>query len=287
MGEDLNFERETNLEKKLRKNKLLIPFVTYSLALLFLAGIYGCILLFNLGHYWAVVPSGLLTHSFLILCLHDASHKSITRSNFDRIFLNFCAGLVILPFYGEHYRKYHLTHHANTNKELDPICPPITRKLYENTRWLYVLCEFIPLVYTFYSVVNYHKNRDKAEEQRKPKTIKINHYYVILAVCVSIAMLILVKPPIWFLVLNLVVLNIVSVFRNWCEHIGTAENKESNTYWFPLGMGIGNHETHHHHANFSWLTLSIILLYRKKDTNPFKSFLGILFNKSFRYYRDF
>jgi len=287
MEEDLNFEREANLEKKLRKNKFLIPIVTYCLAFIFLTGIYGCILIFNEGYYWAVFPSGLLTHSFLILCLHDATHKAITRSNFDRVFLNFCAGLIILPFYGEHYRKYHLTHHANTNKKLDPICPPITRKLYDNQRWLYVLCEFIPLVYTFYSVLDYHKHRNKAVEKQKPKTININISYVALAVFISIGMICFFKPPIWFLITNLIVLNIVSVFRNWCEHIGTAENKESNTYWFPLGMGIGNHETHHHYSNYSWLTLSIGLLYRKKDTNPIKSFLGILSNKSFTYYRNF
>jgi len=33
-------------------------------------------------------------------------------------------------------------------------------------------------------------------------------------------------------------------------------------------MGIGNHETHHHHAHLSWLTLSIGLMYRKRQTNP-------------------
>ena len=108
---------------------------------------------------------------------------------------------------------------------------------------------------------------------------------MVWATLLSVLVVWLVQPSIWFFLGSLFVLNIGTTLRHWCEHLGTAKDRESNTYWFPLGMGIGNHETHHHHAHLSWLTLSIGLMYRKRQTNPLKALLGVMFDKNFGHYR--
>ncbi|MGB5490935.1 MAG: fatty acid desaturase [Woeseiaceae bacterium] len=271
---------EINLEQRLRKIKYLIPFATLVTAGLLIWAIYLLMKIFVEGHYWACIPAGFLAHSYLIICLHDGIHKSITRTWIDRIFANISAALLFLPF-GELYRKYHLIHHRNTNLDNDPISPPVLRKLYLKNRYLYMLCEAIPLLYTFYLVMNYQKSENKGAPA---KEISISYAYLISSLFVSVLWFILIKPSVWFIILTLFSFNIVSVFRNWCEHMGTNPDKSSNTYWFPLGFGIGHHDLHHQKPYLSWLTLTIGLFNHKKDTNPFKAFFGILFDKSFSFY---
>jgi len=271
---------EINIEKRLRKFKFLIPIATFFTASLLIWGIYVLMNLFKDGSYWACIPAGFLVHSYLIICLHDGIHKSITRTRFDRLFANISAALLFLPF-GEPYRKYHLIHHRNTNLENDPISPPVLRKLYLKNRYFYILCECIPLLYTFYLVMSYQKSENK----RAPsKEISMNFGYLFLSIAISIGWFILLKPSILFMISTLLVFNVVSVLRNWCEHMGTNPDKTSNTYWFPLGFGIGHHDLHHHKPYLSWLTLTIGLFTHKKDTNPLKALFEILFVKSFSFY---
>lgn len=117
------------------------------------------------------------------------------------------------------------------------------------------------------------------------KSVPISVINMVWASAISLLVIWLVQPSIWFVLGSFFVLNIGTTLLHWCEHLGTATDRESNTYWFPLGMGIGNHEAHHHHAHPSWVTLSIGLFYRKRQTNPLKALCGVLFDKDFAHYR--
>ncbi len=280
MGED--YELEIKLEKRLRRRKYLIPTVTFITAIILIWGINLLMELFVQGRYWTFIPAGLLAHSFLIVCLHDGIHKTITRSRFDRLFANLSAALLFVPF-AEPYRKYHLIHHRNTNLDNDPISPPPLRKLYRLNRYWYMLCECVPLIYTFYLVMSYQVSTDARERARG---ITIRRDYLVLSIAVSIAWFILIQPSIWFVLCTLFSFNVVSVLRNWCEHMGTNPDKTSNTYWFPLGFGIGHHNLHHQKPYLSWLTLTVGLFYTKRDTNPFKALYEILFDRSFSFYTN-
>jgi len=279
----LNFERELKIESRLRQTPWLIPFVTLMVGGSIAAAMYWLSELFHQGHWWAFIPAGIVMHSFLIATMHDAAHKSITRTKFDRIILNVASGIMLLPMVGELFRKYHLMHHANTNLPVDPLWPPVKRDLYQEKRWFYVLCEGVPLMVTLYLLLKSKSNQKV--ENAKVKSVPISIVNMVWATLLSVLVVWLVQSSIWFFLGSLFVLNIGTTLRHWCEHLGTAKDRESNTYWFPLGMGIGNHETHHHHAHLSWLTLSIGLMYRKRQTNPLKALLGVMFDKNFGHYR--
>nr|MBC7612343.1 fatty acid desaturase [Pseudopedobacter sp.] len=284
MDIQLNFNRELALEKSFRKYPFFIPLITLLTATFLVLGIYICILLFNNGQYWIILPAAILVHSFFIVVVHDAAHKSITRTSSDRLLLNIGSGIMLLPFYGEPFRKYHLIHHVNTNNHYDPLWPPFKKTLYDDKRWFYIIGELVPLMFTLYLVLSSKKQHQS--DQKKRREVKVNPMYIVGSALISISVLLWVKPPVVFILSTLFVLNFLSALRHWCEHLGSVKNKESNTYWFPLGMGIGNHETHHQYAHLSWLTLMIGLFYRKKDTNPIKVLRSILFDKSFTHYTE-
>lgn len=271
---------EINIEKNLRKVKYIIPLATLIASTLLLWGIYLLMNLYTLGYYWVCIPAGILTHSVLIICLHDGTHKSITRTWLDRLIANLSGALLFIPF-GEFYRKYHLIHHRNTNLENDPISPPVLRNLFIKNRYYYVLCECLPLLYTFYLVMNYQKEENKSTRTHE---ITISVAYLFFSVIVSVFCFVLIKPSVEFIFLTLIFFNLTTVLRNWCEHMGTETDKKSNTYWFPFGFGIGHHDLHHQRPYLSWLTLTLGLPFHKKDTNPIKALTGILFNKKFSFY---
>lgn len=280
---DLDFERELRVEARLRQWPWFIPTTTLIAGGLIAASIFLLSDLFDQGYWWAFFPSGILMHSFLIVTMHEAAHKSITRTKFDRIILNVASGMMLLPIVGELFRKYHLMHHANTNLPVDPLWPPVKRELYQTKRWFYILCEGVPLMFTVYLLLKSKTNLKQEKVHVKSAPISIIH--MVWATALSLVVVWVVQPSIWFFLGSLFVLNIGTTLRHWCEHLGTATDRESNTYWFPLGMGIGNHEAHHHHAHLSWLTLSIGLMYRKRQTNPIKALWGVLFKKEFGHYR--
>lgn len=273
---------EIELERKMRKYRILIPKITLLTGLLLYAGIILCGYYFSQGYYWTFLPAGLMGHSFFIVIVHDGAHKSITRSKWDRYIMNLGCSIMLLPFYGEGFRKYHLIHHANTNTNVDPLWPKQKKKLYENRRWLYILFELIPLLYTSFLVLNQNKKLSKNIEYVKGP--KINYYHILWGAIISLTMIYFLQPPLFFLVATLLTLNIFSTLRHWCEHLGYNKNKTSNTFWFPLGMGIGNHDTHHEHPHISWIVLFIGLFKRNKDTHLFKTVFGVFFKKSFHHY---
>lgn len=273
--------REKKLEQFFRRNSWLLLLVTLSVSGLLYLGIYYSMTLFDQGHYWAIVLSGLLGHSFFVILMHDGAHKSLTRTKWDHVIMNVSAGLIILPIYTELFKKYHLMHHAHTNTDKDPLWNGFKEKLFKEKRILYAILQCVPFAFNFYVVLQSKDSKDKL----KSKAAKPNIYLIILSLIVAGSIIYFARPNVWFVLGSFAVMTTLGAVRYWGEHMGTSVDKESNTHWFPLGMGIGNHEVHHHQPDYSWLTLTIGLLFRKMDTNPFKSIKGIFFDRDFRHYK--
>jgi fatty acid desaturase len=280
-----NFELELKLEKAFRKLPWLIPTISICTGILLVGGIVVCMHYFSQNNYWTIIPAGFLVHAFFIVIIHDGAHKAITKTRFDRVLMNLGSALMLLPFYGEYFRKYHLMHHANTNSDVDPLWPSSKKTLFEDKRWLYILCECIPLLFTIYLVFTFNREKKDSKSRQTIKSPKVNIGYLIFSTGSTLLIIIYVLPPVWFCLGTLFVLNLISAWRHWCEHLGTDVNRTSNTFWFPLGMGIGNHDMHHHFPHVSWVVLLIGLFYRKKTTNPFKTVFSVLFNRSFVHYK--
>lgn len=278
-----NFDIEIKTEASLRKFIFLIPLINIFTATVLYLGICYCHYLFEKGYWGIVLLAALLAHAFFIVVVHDAGHESVTRTKIDRWWMNIGAGMMLLPFYGEFFRKYHLLHHWNTNTEEDPLWPEQKRILFERYRFFYFLCEWIPLLFTFYLI--FLSNRKKTKiNHRQREFLKVNWGFIGMAAIITIIIAYLLQPNWIFLLSTLFILSLLSKLRHWCEHLGTAKNKSSNTFWFPLGMGIGNHEAHHFHPQLSFISLSYGLWRRPKDTNPFKTIFQLLFNKNFKHY---
>ncbi len=277
----LDIEREKKIERYLRNRPWLLYLSTFLMASLFYFGIYVCLIYFNEGYYIALIPSGLFAHSFFVITMHDGVHKAITKTKFDHFIMNFCSGLIILPFYTELFKRYHLIHHAHTNEDVDPLWSDNKKRLFEERRLLYAFLQCLPFAFNLAILFGYKKRL-----QKKPVNApKVNPYYMLLSVVIATSIILLIQPSFWFIFGTLTMMTTLGAFRYWGEHMGIAKNKESNTHWFPLGMGIGNHEVHHFRPGYSWLTLSLGMFYRKMDTNPLKSFYRILTDKSFHHYK--
>jgi fatty acid desaturase len=272
-------DSEAKIESFLRKLPWAIPVITFSVAILLMLCIYGCMMIFIKGYYGIVMISGLLYHSVMIITVHDGAHKSITQSRLDSAIIAFFGGVLLIPFYPEPFRKYHLMHHADTNGESDPLWPELKKKLFLYNRFLYVLAELFPFGFLAVSLFSNKK------EKKSFKSININFLWMGFSFVISLITYYLLQPNLWFLGISVFMGLLVAKFRHWCEHIGTSAEKESNTYWFPLGMGIGNHEIHHKHPNYSWISLSLGLYKREKYTNPIKAFFQILFNQNLTHYK--
>lgn len=276
----MDFEKEIRVEKKLRTFKGFIPFMTLAAGAVFLTANYFLMLEFEKGLYWLIIPSGLILHAFMITLVHEASHKAITGNLIaDSIIANIAAGFVFIPVYAEFFRRYHLLHHAHTNESIDPLWPDEKRWLFENHKRVFVIIELIPVLTTIILIILGEKKRKKVA-----KGPKVRWGYIGLSVLVSLLIGFLIEPSVLFLVGSVLVAGVVAKVRNWCEHTGLDETKESNTYWFPLGMGIGNHEAHHAHPKISWVTNQYCLWTKKRSTNPIKTTLSMFFNKNHKHY---
>lgn len=279
------FVKEKLVEQRLRKLPFVIPVITIVTAALLYWGIIACYQGYLAGNKWTVILAGLLAHAFFIVLVHDGAHKAITRSKFDRFLMNFGAGLMLLPFYAEPFRKYHLIHHSNTNNELDPLWPSHKKDLYENHRFFYIFCELIPLLFNIYLLVL----SDKQKKSGVTKTVKgpeLSIVNMVLATMISVTIILFFKPSPAFFVLSLLSLNFFSAWRHWCEHLGYRNDLSSNSFWFPLGMGIGNHDVHHHLPHVSWFSLMAGLPYRPKSTNILKTIHGVFFRRDFIHYHE-
>ncbi len=274
--------REFQLEQSLRNHPWLIPTVGFLAAGLLYWAQAPLMRWFLEGHYWVVLFSGMLAHAFFIVLVHDGAHKSITRTKADRFIMNLGAGLMLMPFYAEPFRKFHLIHHSNTNTDVDPLWPDTKKKLYDNHRFFYVLCTLIPLLFTLYLLIT--QQRKVAKMDKKVMSPKMNFYYMAGAFAVSAVVIYFSQPSLVYVLCTLLVLNAFSVLRHWCEHLGYNNEHESNTFWFPMGMGIGNHDVHHHVPHLSWFTLWLGLFSRPKTTSVPKAIYGVFFDPNFEHY---
>jgi fatty acid desaturase len=263
---------EERAEALLRRVPFAIPTLTLLTAAALYAGVGGCLWLYEKGAVGTVVLSGLLVHAFVIVLVHDGAHRAITRTRADSLLMNVGCGLVLLPFYGELFRRYHLIHHAHTNEGVDPLWPAFKKRLYLEHRRLYMLAELLPFAFIILVLV---KGAPR-EPSRRATGPRLRPWLMALSLSVAVGTAWWVRPRAGFVVLTLLCANAWGAVRHWCEHIGLDPRKESNTYRFPLGMGIGNHDAHHQHPGFSWISMAVGLARRPKDTGPLRTLWSML-----------
>jgi fatty acid desaturase len=267
---------EPPIERALRRFVWLVPAITVGTTALLLALIFVCERYYAAGHTWILLVSGLLTHAVMVVGVHDGAHRAITKTAFDRFFCSVVAGLLILPLYGEAFRRYHLLHHAHVNGPHDPLYLPSKAKLFEKNRLVYMVLDVVPLLLAFIC----KQTRTAPEIKAPPIGIR---YLVVGLVCAGLV-LYFIRPSLVFVILNIVSLYTWASIRDWCEHFGTDEKRVANAYFFPLGMGIGNHEAHHQWPHYSWITMELGLWKRKMDTNPIHAAIQMATNPQFRHY---
>src|SRR5262249_29484491 len=135
-------------------------------------------------------------HAWMILLVHDGAHRAITRTAADRWICSIGAGLLIMPLYGEAFRKYHLLHHKHTNERLDPLFSPAKRRLYERSRLLYMVLDVVPMLLTFVC---------KAEPA-PPGWLPMEKKYMAAGVAASAVTIALARPALGFVVWTIVTL---------------------------------------------------------------------------------
>lgn len=270
-------DAEPLIERSLRRLSWLIPTITLGTTALLFGALWGSLWLYSQGYRsTGVVLSGLFGHSIMIVAVHDGAHRAITRSRFDRWFCSIVSGLMILPFYGEIFRRYHLLHHQYVNGPHDPLYLPAKAMFFHRNRILYMVLDVLPMVLSIVC-----KQVETSEEIR---ALPIGRRFVAAGLVSSGLMILLVRPPFLFVVGFIVSMYVWSTIRDWCEHFGTEDGRVANAYWFPLGMGIGNHEAHHRYPSASWLTMALGLRRRALDTNPFQSAWQMATNPKFHHY---
>ncbi|MBM9499168.1 fatty acid desaturase [Leptospira sp. 201903071] len=278
---------ERNFEKKIRKHRGFVLVLSLLAASGLFAGILGFYFLFQSGFYFVLPFSGLFLHAWMILLVHEGAHRNLTRSYLDRWILNLASALVFLPFYGEPFRKIHLYHHAHTNAADDPLWPEWKRNLFQKRRKLYVFVELIPLFSNVAAIL--FTKRDTADLKKVSSSVKLHSkvrsiLFLCFSFSISILLYIELKPNLWFVFGSFLFANVWGSLRHWCEHTGSRSDLESNTFSFPLGMGIGNHETHHADPSLSWISLSFGLRRRIKTTGIRNCLRGIWSNPEYIHY---
>lgn len=279
----MNYEEV--LESRFRRSSWRIPSLTgISASCIYIFLIYFH-KIFAFGGIWILPISGLFLHSWMILLVHEGTHRNITRSKFDRWIINFASAFVFLPFYGEPFRLSHLKHHARTNLHDDPLWPRWKLELFRKNRIFYVLLEFLPLVSSFFTL--FRKSDSPVAvtgNERKSLFFGETFFFLLLSFLVSGLLFFWLRPDVWFVFGTFFFANFWGCFRHWSEHTGFSGERESNTFYFPLGFGIGNHDVHHENPNLSWLSLSLGLRKRKMNISIFESFAGICFSKEYIHY---
>ncbi|PJZ52327.1 fatty acid desaturase family protein [Leptospira adleri] len=279
---------EKTFEKKLRKRRGLVLFASLLAAFGLYYGIFLLHQWFRSGFYFVLPLSGLFLHAWMILLVHEGAHRNLTRSSFDRWILNGASALVFLPFYGEPFRKIHLYHHAHTNQPDDPLWPEWKKNLFQSRRRLYVFVELLPL-FSSVAAILFRERGPILKKKQSPANFH-SRIRSILFLCFSFSISILLylewNPNPWFIFGSFLFANVWGSLRHWCEHTGVRADLESNTFFFPLGMGIGNHETHHADPSLSWISLSLGLRRRIKTTTIGNCIRGIWSNPRHIHYES-
>ena len=272
---------ELALEKKLRSVPGLIPLATLCVAVVLYAALALTAQLFAAGQLWIAALSGLLVHAFMLVVVHEGAHRAITGTRLDRVLMNVGAGLVLLPFWAEPFRRFHLIHHARTNVPDDPLWPASKRRLYRDHRGLYIVAELIPLLFSILAIVG--PAEAVPSVARAPR---LSVALLALSFAVAGATAWLLAPQWTFLLATLLWTNAWGALRHVCEHFGFDDRIESNTFAFPLGFGIGNHAVHHAAPRLSWLTLALGLWRRPKQSGPLRAAFWLLTRRDFHHYQN-
>lgn len=284
---------ETRIETSFRRRRWLIPVLDLLAVAALYAGLAACLRAFAeldaaaaptriSGQIAAVVVAGLLVHAILIVTVHDGAHMAITRTRADAIIMNVSAGLLLLPFVAEPFRRYHLIHHAHMNEPGDPLWPRFKRDLYHRHRRVYMLAELVPLLFSILAIVS--PPAQDAASTRPLAGPRLRPALVLLSFAVAAVTAWLVRPPLAFALGTLVALNAWGAMRHWCEHVGRDRSQQSNTFAFPLGMGVGNHATHHEFPAYSWIAMALGLRGRAKDTNPWRTVVAMWRDPAYGHY---
>lgn len=267
-------------DDRLRSIPGLVAALTLGTAALLYAGIWACAVAFDRGWWPVALLSGLLVHAFLLIVVHDGAHRALTGTRADRWIINIGAGFVLLPFWAEPFRSLHLVHHGHTNVPQDPLWPPTKRRLFAERRWLYVLAELVPLLFSVLALVQ-PPVVVAGQPVRRPA---ISWPLLALAFVVAGCTAWLLRPAPLFVVATVLATNAWGGLRHLCEHFGTHDRLQSNTFAFPLGMGIGNHAVHHEAPRISWVALAAGLRARPKDSDPWRALVGLLRDPAFHHY---
>lgn len=280
--------RETEFESRLRKFPGLIFAISIITASLLYSMWWATFFLFSNGFFYVLPFSGLLVHAWMIVLVHEGAHRNLTRSFLDRWILNLASGLVFLPFYGEPFRKFHLYHHGHTNAPDDPLWPAWKRNFFANHRKIYILIEIIPLlpniIALFSARPGIENSPDSFQTERDVPFDWKSIWFFFFSLFVSVLLFYFSKPDILFLFGSFFFANLWGNLRHWCEHTGTLAGVDSNTFSFPLGMGIGNHKIHHVDPKISWIALALALRHRPKTISVWSCLCGICLDINYRHY---
>jgi fatty acid desaturase len=222
-----------------------------------------------------VVPLvlGVLVHGLFILMVHECTHGNVLGRPWDDWIGNAAIGMLLLPFLAERYQMVHRVHHQRANQAGDTNWTPFRQRLFRRSRWLYALYELLPIV----------NNLDRIRDEVRPG----KRSRVLFAWLCAAATYAVFQPPLLHWVLVVLGVNTINALRLWVEHFGHYRGRVSNTYFCPLGFGIGNHEIHHRHPRIPALVLALGLALRRKDASVLTGVRDLLSDERYAHFRTF
>ncbi len=216
---------------------------------------------------------GVLVHGLFILIVHECTHGNVFGRTADDWVGNGAIGLLLMPFLAERYQMMHRLHHRRANQVGDTNWTPFRQRLFRRSRWLYALYELVPILN------NLDRIRDEVARGRRSG--------VLFAWLCAVATYAIFRPTLAYWLLVMLGVNTINALRLWVEHFGHYAGRVSNTYYCPLGFGIGNHEVHHRYPRIPALVLAVGLALRRKDCSVFKGIGKLLFDEDYAHFRSF
>jgi fatty acid desaturase len=216
---------------------------------------------------------GVLVHGLFILMVHECTHGNVLARPWDDWIGNAAIGMLLLPFLAERYQMTHRLHHIRANQVGDTNWTPFRQRLFRRSRLLYAVYELIPVVN------NLDRLRDEVRPGKRSRTL--------FAWLCAAATWAVCQPPLMYWILVVIGLNTINALRLWVEHFGHYQRRVSNTYFCPLGFGIGNHEIHHRHPRIPALVLAVCLALRRKDASVFTGVWKLLTDEHYAHFRTF
>jgi fatty acid desaturase len=216
---------------------------------------------------------GVLVHGLFILMVHECTHGNVLGRRWDDWIGNAAIGMLLLPFLAERYQMVHRVHHQRANQAGDTNWTPFRQRLFRRSRWLYAMYELLPIV----------NNVDRIRDEVRPG----KRSRVLFAWLCAAATYAVFQPSLLHWLLVVLGVNTINALRLWVEHFGHYRGRVSNTYFCPLGFGIGNHEIHHRHPRIPALVLALGLTLRRKDASVLTGVRDLLSDERYAHFRTF